>query len=236
MDEIAKFWWGWWVQFGIAFGTIAAVIMAMFGDRIRAAIFKPSLTLSLSNAEGEASTNTVSSHKIDKETGEVEVHESDPRNVWYFFGIAAKGTRSPILNDVVVSCIKVELTNLAGHTNTEWQGEVPVGWREQRRTYLAVGTKILAIPYVYHRVGIPREFKIIEAMHGKWVEIAAPSIPRGSEDKFRWRTGPVNITVHLRAKSLETASNVLKVKITWTGKWPNHVNDLHKELKLEAVK
>jgi hypothetical protein len=50
-----QFWWNWWVSFAIAFGTITAVLVALFGDWFKARIFPPKLRLSYPTQGGETS-------------------------------------------------------------------------------------------------------------------------------------------------------------------------------------
>ena len=47
------FWWSWWVQVAIAVVTISAVVVALFGQALRARFFPPRLALALVHPEGE---------------------------------------------------------------------------------------------------------------------------------------------------------------------------------------
>src|SRR5712691_4753665 len=59
MSAESQFWWNWWVSLGAAIATLAAVLVALFGDWIKARLFSPKLVLSLRNATGERTTVTL---------------------------------------------------------------------------------------------------------------------------------------------------------------------------------
>ncbi len=47
------FWWNWWVNAAVALATLAAVLVALFGQAFRAKFFPPKLSLRLLRVEGE---------------------------------------------------------------------------------------------------------------------------------------------------------------------------------------
>jgi len=53
MSTESQFWWNWWVSLSAAAATLAAVLVALFGDWIKSRLFSPKLALSLRNTIGE---------------------------------------------------------------------------------------------------------------------------------------------------------------------------------------
>jgi hypothetical protein len=53
MSPDNQFWWNWWVNFAVAFATVAAVLVALYGEQWRANLFPPLLQLRLLGSAGE---------------------------------------------------------------------------------------------------------------------------------------------------------------------------------------
>lgn len=53
MPSDCEFWWNWWVNFAVAFGTLLVAAIALFGDKFRAKFFPPRLELKIRSKDGE---------------------------------------------------------------------------------------------------------------------------------------------------------------------------------------
>lgn len=53
MSDDSQFWWNWWVSLGAALATLGAVVVALFGEWLKARLFAPTLVLELRDSRGE---------------------------------------------------------------------------------------------------------------------------------------------------------------------------------------
>src|SRR5262245_38395665 len=111
------FWWNWWINAAVAFGTISAVIVALFGQAFRDKFFPPRLTLRLVTADGELT--------IARAAGATET-----RVRYYHLRVANSRSWSPA-TEVQVFLLQVEEPGPSGEFRPIWIGDVPFGWRHQ---------------------------------------------------------------------------------------------------------
>jgi hypothetical protein len=121
MNPDAQFWWSWGVNVAIAVGTIGAVLAALFGDWIRAAIFKPRLTLELASVVGEATTVQLTAPS----------GESRPEKARYHHLRVANRAAWPKASQVQVYLVRIEEPGPDGTLQVKWAGDVPVKWKFQ---------------------------------------------------------------------------------------------------------
>ena len=53
MDTDQQFWWTWWLNFALVVAALATIIVALFGEWLRAKLFRPKLELRLLHEYGE---------------------------------------------------------------------------------------------------------------------------------------------------------------------------------------
>jgi len=107
-----QFWWNWWVQLGVAIGTIGAVCVALWAVLRRQ---KPSLKLRVLDPQGE-STNLVSGEQAR----------------YYHLQICNEERSSAIATQVQVFLTRIEESDWStGIQRRTWKGNVPMRWRDQ---------------------------------------------------------------------------------------------------------
>jgi hypothetical protein len=122
MAQTTQFWWNWAVSLLSAFGTIGAVVVALFGDRLRPS---PRLHLARSTAASEGK-------KVD--TTLTERQGDQPRQTqsrWYHVRVENQRRLYRTANEVRVYMLELQERNEAGAWETKWAGELPIKWQDE---------------------------------------------------------------------------------------------------------
>lgn len=202
MSESAQFWWNWWVQLGVAVGTIAAALVALFGAALRAKFFPPLLRLDLLRQEGDKIPVRINPPAS---TG-APFRMEDAR----FFHLIVKNKRrwSPA-HDVQIYLTRVETRDVTDRWAVEWLGDLPMRWRHQEISPLT------------RTVGPDAECDMMSVVKGKHIELSTLITPYNLQ--FR-RSGPTQFVATFEARSSEVNSRQVRIMVTWDGDW--HDGDL----------
>lgn len=114
------FWWNWWVQVAVAFGTIAVAVVAVCGDRLKHMWFPPKLKLTLANTEGT----------------EARVGDGEKLARWYHVSVRNEARWSRA-NQVRVLLLQVEEPAPNGALQITWTGEAQLIWENEQLYPLA---------------------------------------------------------------------------------------------------
>lgn len=213
MTPTWQFWLSWGVQAAIAFGTIGAVVVALFGDWFRAWLSPPKLSISLKNEIGVIEKAAFLPSQDDKVT--------DSR--WYHIRIENLRRWSPA-REVQLLLLQFAEPDSAGHFQATWTGELPLKWAHQQ------------IKPLRPTIGAPQDCdlcsvtKMPDGTHQlEWYPLIRPyflDATWGSPHKF---------AVTLQARSLETESNLLRVEIAWDGQWADDATQMSRHLVVKAT-
>lgn len=205
-----QFWWNWWISAAVAFGTIAAVFVALFGQAIRSKIFPPRLALSLAEPEGEKG-------KVRRtEVGQGEQFE-DVR--YYHLRVSNERRLSPA-NMVQVFLIRTEEPGLDGKLQIKWIGDVPMRWRDQEIFPLA------------RTIGPSADCDLCCVGKGKWLELL-PLVAKYSLEVKRHQKSLIVLSLQVRSNEADTA--ILRVQISWDGGWDDDDQRMKNHLKVEVI-
>ena len=80
MNSDQQFWWNWSVNLAVAMGTLLAVVIALFGEKLRAKFFPPRLKLELLRQEGEKTQLTRSTSGFVEVVDDVRYYHLRTRN------------------------------------------------------------------------------------------------------------------------------------------------------------
>ncbi len=211
MDSDSQFWWNWGVQFGIAAGTIGAVVLALFGDWIRSRLAPARLSLAYENASKGVKTPVT----LTSPDGSVRTEEGR-----YYYLRVHNARRWVPVTGVQVFLLRLEERDPAGRMQPAWIGEVPMRWRDQEVHPLA------------RTIGAPAECDLCAVIKGKWIELQTLIAPLALE---RQRRGACHIVLTLQARGVETDSNLLRIEIAWDGLWADDSEDMARHLVVTAV-
>ena len=197
-------------------GTFLAVIVALFGDRIRASLFRPKLSLGLLTPLGEATpafvplnTGTVA--------GNARYHHVQLSN--------SSSSQWPKATSAQVCLVRVEEFGPDGNPQVRWTGEVPLRWQwhEIQEARRDVGPPIIAdLCCVMTERGFSLQTLITPTALGPFI--------------IRPLGQPFDMIVTLRARATETTSPLLAIRISWDGQWADGDAEMAKHLVVATLR
>jgi hypothetical protein len=208
-----QFWWTWTAHAGTAIGTIATVIVALFGGWLRARLAASRLEIDLNDRNG-LSVRTL----LNPDGAAIDTFSR-----WYHVRVANKRRWSPA-TDVRLLLLQLEQHDAAGQYQTTWVGEIPLQWSNPQimpltptigPAYDCVLCSVLKHPTDPHTLSL---HPIIQPFN----------LPT------RWQT-PTQVALTLQARSLDSDSNMLRVEIAWDGKWADDTGQMAKHLVVKAA-
>lgn len=213
MTEDAKYWLDFSVRAVSAVGTLMAVLVALFGDRIRAFLIPPKLRLELVSAIGNKTQVTMTS-----DTG---TREELGR---YYHVRLTNDARWPRATQAQIFLVRLEEPGPDGVPQVRWSGEIPLQWQwaqihEQQRI-----------------VGRPAVADLCRVIRGKWLDVMTLVYPSDLE-KYRLRREgkPVDMTLVLQARSTEGDSPIVSYRVTWDGQWEDGDAEMARHLIIRLV-
>jgi hypothetical protein len=206
MTDDCQFWLNWGVR---ALGTVAttlAVVVALFGDWIRARLgfLSPKLSIRLKNRKGEFAERQV-------ENGE------RIGSRWYHIEVKNRRRWSPA-KDVRLCLLRFEQPNAAGQYEITWTGDMPFLWRDGELRSLTpdLGSDIDCD--LCSVTNMPdRQFLQLHPIIRKF---QTPTL---------W-DGPVKCALTFQARSLLVDSNLLRIEIAWDGQWAEDTEEMSRHL------
>lgn len=196
-----------------AFGTIATVIVALFGQAFRTKFFPPRLTLQLLAAEGEKAKVRLAwlEQGVPKERWE------DAR--YYHLQVSNKRRWSPASN-VQVFLMRVEEPGPDGDLQLRWTGDIPMRWRHQE-----------VFPPT-RPIGPSADSDLCSVVKGKWLELLPLVAPFNLEIKRREKC---LVVLSLQARGNEADSPILRVQISWDGGWEDGAQEMKRHLVVKVL-
>jgi hypothetical protein len=189
MSPTCQFWWNWFVQALIAVGTIGAVIVALFGDWLRAVFAPPRLLIRLADPTGVIAQTEL----------QVGGQKFQTESRWYHVRVQNLRRWSPA-REVRLFLLRYEEPDSLGQLQTKWTGAIPMKWRHQEIKELAPtlgppdDADLCSVIKVPAATGLPHRLELHPL-------IRAISIPAN------W-VSPCKFAVTLQARSLEVESNL----------------------------
>jgi hypothetical protein len=198
MDPTTQFWWNWSVYAVTALGTIGAVIVALFGDRLRASMFPPKLELHLSSRTGGATQVALTAPDGTKRTELARYYHVRLTNAAHW----------PKATQTQVYLLHVEAPGPDGELQVRWSGDIPVKWRWAQ------------VHPLQRTIGPQAECDLCSIVRNKWLQIHPLVDPSGLKPYLQWPVGtPADFTLVLQARSNEGDSPIQSFRIQWDGKW-----------------
>ena len=201
MDATDQFWWNWAVNLGVAVATVAAVLVALFGDWIKARLFRPNLSVSLVSSGGELTTAVLLSPNGETREEKARFYHLRVRNL----------VRWPTATQVQVHLIRLEEPGPDGELKLKWAGDVPLRWKFQE------------IHPIARTVGPYADSDLCSVVKGKWLELHPLIVPNNLPARRREKT---DIVVSVQARSNEGESNIRRFRISWDGQWEDGESEM----------
>jgi hypothetical protein len=201
-----------WVQEAGVIGTWVVGVLALFGDRIRAWLFRPDLHLELTSKIGSYSPQAGRQHD-----GAVVT-----RHARYYHLTVTNRARYPVAKDVHVLLLGVErLDQQTPPTETSgWYVPLPLGW--------AYGGYPLA-----REIGRKTEaIADLLFVRGDKLEFVPIHTPLNFQKDY---SGKTRLRVTAVARGTDCESNILKLEIEWNGLWERDDDAMKKHFVIRAA-
>ncbi len=213
LSSISQFWLNWWVQLAVAIATVSAVLVALFGQGFRAKFFPPQLSLALANSDGEKTRVQLRWIENDIENERME----DSR--YYRIRVTNARRWSPA-NQVQVVLLQVEEPAADGQFTSSWVGDLPLIWKHQ------------PVFPVLRTIGPDSDVDLCSVVKDKWLQLH-PLIP--PFDLEVRRRDSARMILSLQARANESDSQVIRVEISWDGKWHDGTQEMKTHLIVKVV-
>lgn len=191
-----------------AIATFSAVIVALFGPRLQAALFRPKLGLSLVSEEGEATPNNLFAPDGSRRTEDARIHHLRVEN---------RGWPTALKTQVCV--LQVETIGPDARYVPVWSGEMPLKWKYHE------------IRGLTQDIGLPVDCDLCITTKDKYVDLCLVLVPLSLKARYRVPEDlPISFRLSLQARCAEGASNVLRVRISWDGRWESGAKEMMRHL------
>jgi len=201
MDATDQFWWNWAINLSVAIGTLAAVFVALFGDWIKAKLFRPKLSLSLVSRGGELKTAVLLSPNGATREEKARFYHLRVTNL----------VRWPTATQVQVHLMRLEEPGPDGELTLKWAGDVPLRWKFQE------------IHPISRTVGPSADCDLCSVIKGKWLELHPLIVPNNLPARRREKT---DLVVSVQARSNEGESDIRRFRISWDGQWEDGESEM----------
>jgi len=197
MDSDCQFWWNWVVNLLIAIATFSAVVVALWGDKIRFRFFRPKLMLTLRNTIGE-----ITGVQYDINNNGVQQHVTESARYYHLNVI--NQSRWSISNQTQVFLQRIEQPGPDGFLQIIYDNEVPMEWRHQ------------SIYPLERTIGPSALIDICSVGESGWIRLHPNLVPSNLNVVYRTQT---NLVLTFQAKGNESESPIIRIRIVWDGIW-----------------
>ena len=192
---------------GIAAGTILAVLVALFGEQLKAKFLPPKLRINLRDQRGEKTILARSSP-----SGTVE-HLDDVR---YFHVRISNQRRTSPAHGVQVYLTTIQEPKLNGYFQTVWVGEVPLQWRDQQ------------VNTITQTIGADKDCDFCMVRKEERTLYLLPLVVPNNLNARR--KGACSFVASLQARSNEADSETVHIEVKWDGRWEDNDIEMQQHL------
>lgn len=209
MPADAQFWWNWGLNLVIAAATLAAVIVALFGEKIKSWMFHPKLRLSLRSSHGELTVATLS---WTDQSGDTYSRQVPAR---YYHLIVSNEVKWPTATRVRVYIREYQVRGPDGNLQTKWTGELPIIWMHQE------------IHPTEQSVGKPVFADLLSIIKEKGIGLHPQLVPNNFPQRLE---SAGSFAVVVQAQGVESSSPAYRVEVSWNGEWVDGDAEMAKNL------
>jgi hypothetical protein len=206
---LCQFWANLSTQAALVVAAFGTIFVALFGDWLKAFLFSPKLKLTLVDSAGTPSPAVIELN------GKKELTDSR----WYHARVENR-RGWPAATQLQVFLLRIEDLSTTFGTETIWTGEMPLVWKHAQ-------LHPLAITLGKH----PIDCDLCSVVKGQWVDLHPVIQAFAMKSRWPW---PCHLAVTLHARSLETASNLLRIEIEWDGKWDDDTEKMKQHMKVKG--
>lgn len=200
-----------WIALVGVVGTWFIFGAAIWGERIRASLFKPQLRVMLDDPRGELTSEAITITA----TGQVQQYTRPAR---YYHLSGRNSRRWPIAHDVRILLTRLEKPDPSGIPTTVWTGEIPLAWEHAQ------------IHFTSRSVGRPvRADLAVVAQDPQGSERASKPTALTARDCAK------QIWVTVVATANEAGSPALRLELAWDGQWDTGEAEMARHVVIRPV-
>jgi hypothetical protein len=211
-----QFWTDWTVKALAALATFLAVFVALFGSWLRYVIAPPQLTIAIADTRGY--TTELAALKEVRTDNKVSKEQYETKGLWYHVRVENRTRWNPV-TELHIFLLSIETPDAAGDFRPVWIGHAALGWRHNANPQ---GKKI----------GYAAECDLCHVLKEPLQLWLSPIIPA---DIPLFYSRECRIRLTLQARGMEADSNLLRVEISWNGKWSDDQVEMMRHLVVRAV-
>ena len=194
--------------------AIAAVVVALFQEWLRAKLFPPRLSLSLLSDKGYPAD-------VDLDwSDEYGAHHKRKEKARFYHLVVRNTRRWSKAHQVQVFLVKVEVPGNGGTVLEQWTGDIPLRWRYQESNP------------VVRTIGPDAQCDLFNVVRGKWLELCP--LFRPEELPGRWKGG-VTIRLTLQLRSLELDLSPMTIHVAWDGEWDDGEAEMKRHVAIQVL-
>lgn len=205
-----QYWTSWVVQVLGMLGTFLIATIALFGPWLRNWIAPPNLTIALASVEGWPSTLRIYDQAA-KQT------HSTP-GIWYHVRVDNSTRWNPV-TELYIFLLSVEERDAAGNYQRVWNGRAALGWRSDANPQPK-------------KIGYTAECDLCHILKNPLQIGLSPIIPGEVPGPY---TEECRIALTFQARGLERDSDLLRVEVSWDGKWSDDREQMMRHLVVRAT-
>jgi len=212
MDSDQQFWWTWWVRLGGTVFTLFAVIVALFGEKLRARWFPPILKLKILRKEGERAPIT----RLNQQG--VTQHVDDAR---YFHLHVWNERRGSPAEQVQVFLTRRYEPGPRDEPQLAWVGNVPLRWRDQEFVALL------------QTVGAAKDCDFCMVLrNGGTLSLMPLILPNSLNAR---RQGRCRFIACVQVRSNQADSQEIRIEVAWDGLWEDGDTEMQRHLEIKIL-
>ena len=209
-----QFWLSWLTQLFIGLSTFSAVLVALFGERLRHAFWPPKLKISLLNNKGEETY--------------VNIGQETTKARWYHIKVE-NDRRWSAATEVQVYLISIEDINAKDQYIPVWDGGIPLKWRHGKGLS----------PVLARKIGPSHDADFLSIIKKPrdgtaQVKIETVLVPNNIAN-YVLIDKKCKLRFHMQARGVEVDSSTITIEVSWDGSWPDNAETLNKSLIVEQV-
>jgi len=209
-----QFWMTWLVRLAGTIGTLLAVTVALFKDRIIAWLLPVQLQLELVSPVGVKGT-----------MGGKSDGTSTTEELARYYNMRLTNRRSRrVATQSLIYLIQIQEPGPDGDLQVRWSGDVPLKWQWHN-----------VLP-VLRTVGPDAIADLCYIVKGKWLDFQTLVHPSSLKPYRERREGTlVDLTITLQARAVEGSSLPTSFRITWDGRWEDGDTEMSQHLKIRPA-
>jgi hypothetical protein len=203
-----------WIAAVAALGTWAAVMVALFGDRVTSWLVRRSLEIELVSPKGEL---TEAVRTWTDESGQQQRRRAKTR---YYYVRARNRRRVPAAHGLQIMLMSLEIEGPNQRPQIVGSGPLPLAWKYPELHPLA------------RTVGDDAVANLFFVLEGKPREFVLPLIPNNFPHRH---DPPLRLWATVQARAIEGNSPPLRLRIDWNDKWHDGEAEMANNLQIAVA-